>query len=254
MSVDKFAKRTLIRQLTLPSQGKLYPNLPTGQVRVAAISSREDKLLAGSGNSTTSKLDLMLDRLIDAGALSPNDMLLVDRLFCLFHIRSLSYGDTYTFEYRCSACGRKQDMTVDIMIDLAVTPAPEDFKEPYEVVLPHSRLNLGLRYFRGSDEQAVAQFAMKNAGAPLDEGDPAFFYRLSRHIATINGRPVAAIGCAEAVELVQNLEGPDTLAFRRALNGVPFGIALTKSVACTACGEREEVGIPFTSEFFRPTA
>lgn len=251
MSVDKFEKRTLIRKLTLPSQGKLYPDLPTGEVRIATISSREDKIFAGSGNSAAAKLDLVLDRCIDAGPLSPDDLLLADRLFCLFHIRSLSYGDKYSFEIRCGECSRKRIVSVDLLTDLKVTNAPDDLKEPYEVTLPHSGRRLGLRFFRGRDEKEIAKFVERSAGAPAEEGDPAYFYRMSRHIASIDGHAVIP-GSIETLEIVQNLEGPDAMAFRNALDKTPFGFDLTFPTTCPACNETAEVGVPFSIEFFRP--
>lgn len=249
---DKFAKRTLIRKVQLPSKGKLYPELPTGEVRIGTITTREDKIFSGAGNSPAAKLDLVMDRCVDSGALPMSEMLLADRLFCLFHIRSLSYGDTYAFKSRCGACSRMYSVSVDLMKDLPVKMAGDDFKEPYLVKLPHSGHVLGLRHFRGKDEKLVAEYAEKHGGsAPTDDGDPAYFYRMARHIATIDEKPVP-VGGIEAIELVQSLEGPDSLAFRNAMDASVLGFSMTLTKKCPMCKEEDEAVIPFSVEFFRP--
>ena len=250
-SVDKFAGRTLVRQVTLPSKGKLYPD-STGVVKVAAVTTRQEKILAGSGNSAAAKLDMVLEQCIDTGGLATSDLLLADRLLCLFHIRSLSYGDKYGFMIKCPSCGKNNRHEVDLINDIPLTEADDNFVEPFPVTLPHSGQRLGLRIFRGKDESAVAAWVEKHGqNANPDDGDVAYFYRLARHISTINDKQIP-IGSSEAMELVQKLEGPDSLALRNAIDKTSIGYQMVLNLRCKACGSEDEVSLPFSVEFFRP--
>jgi len=253
-ATDKLAGRTLIRTVPLPSRGLLYPNLPDGQVRVGAITSREQKIFAGSGSGARSKIDIIIDNCVDSRGLASDDLLLADRLFCLFQVRSLA-STKYGFKYRCPACGSiNPRVEIDLLQDLHVKELTQQFLEPYRIKLPLSGKSLGLRHFRGKDEQAVADWATKHAGTmPAAEGDIAYYYRLSRHVTEVDGQSIP-LGAATVVDLVQHLEGPDVFAFLQALDDMAFGFVLDLTMTCpnSRCRSEEEVGMPFTAEFFRP--
>lgn len=250
--VDKFQGRTMVRKVTLPSKGKLYPSLPTGEVRIAAVSSREQKLFSGSGNTLAAKLDLVLERLIDSGTLPANELLLADRLFCLFHIRSLSFGNTYDFKTQCPSCRKWIVLKIDLMHDFTLSEADDKFGEPFEVTLPHSGHRLGLRHLRVKDEKAIDAYVEKNSvNVGPEAGDVGYFYRLARHIVTVDGQDVP-LGGSEAVELVQTLEGPDDPALSRAIDQHNIGYDMVTHATCGFCANQWEVWMPFSVEFFRP--
>lgn len=249
-----FSNRTLVKTVTLPSQGLLYEGaIPDGQVRIAAFTTREEKVFAGSGGSQQSKLDQVFENCVDLPqGFRAQDLTLPDRLFLLVQIRALSYGEDYSFQYRCESCDEQATYRKNLLTDLPLKEIPEGFAEPVDVHLPVSGKTLGIRLLRGRDEAAIAKYAKKvvqRTGAP--DGDPAYFMRLAKHIVTVDGEPIGGQG--EAIALVQSLEGPDSLALRDAIDDINFGYQFALDLECPACGwEQEEVVMPITVAFFRP--
>lgn len=252
----KFEKRKLVREVQLPSHGMFYDALRAsgGVVRVAALTTLEEQIFSGSGNTPQSKMDMILERCVDSGTLTPKEMLLGDRLFCLMHIRSLSYGDRYNFEFQCGKCGAQSRRELDLLKDIPLVEADEKFSEPYEITLPISGTRVGLRYFRGSDEAKISAYSdreSKKGNALAALGDVAYVYRLARHVALIDGKPPEFE--ADALRLVERLEGPDSRIFREAVDTHVIGFTMSTSIRCSSCGfEHDDVGVPMTGEFFRP--
>ena len=255
--VDKFAGCKLVREIQLPSRGLLYNDAirqTNGKIRVAALTTLEEKIFSGSGNTPESKLDMVFDRCVDCGDFPPRDMILGDRMFCLMHIRSLSYGDKYSFPFSCVRCGQQATQELDLLKDIPLTVADENFREPYEVTLPVSGSVVGLKYFRGSDESKVASYTEKNSRQgriDLTLGDISYVYRLARHIVTVDGKQLPFK--ADTLKFVERLEGPDSIEFRSAVESHFIGFAMTVAIACKFCGfVHDDVGVPMTGEFFRP--
>jgi hypothetical protein len=79
----------------------------------------------------------------------------------------------------------------------------------------------------------------------------AYVYRLARHVALIDGKPPEFE--ADAVRLVERLEGPDSQIYRDAVDTHVIGYTMAISLRCSNCGfEHADVGVPMTGEFFRP--
>jgi hypothetical protein len=248
---DKFEGRTLIRTLTLPSRGLLYGDqVPNGQVRVAAFTTREEKVFAGAGEGSDQKIDIILRNCVDSGSLPPDELLVGDSLFCLFWVRQLSYGPTYGFQVSCGDCRRKFHKDITLPDSLTLTQAPDDYREPIRLTLPVRQDALELRLFRRKDETEIAQEVAKLVRDHAQVGDPTYFLRLGRHIVSVNGE---AFGSPlRASEYVQKLEGPDSLALRNAIDLNGYGYELDLEIRCPLCGSDNDQTLPISAEFFRP--
>lgn len=185
-------------KVDLPSQGLLYgPAFKSGQVIVAPMSTREEKMLA-SGQSQ-GIVDMLIERCVftDTGEpmpMSANDFLIGDRLFLMMAVRAVSFGQDYTFQMKCD-CGQEFQHTTKIPDDLNPVYLDDDFQEPFEVELPYTAkakgidrpVKLSLRLLRGSDEKAITKFA-EGQYEKIDvsvEGDPSYTYRMLRHIVSM---------------------------------------------------------------------
>lgn len=252
------------REVVLPSKGRLYGDLlPDGRVIVTPFSTKEEKLLATSGGKSAEQL---LDYFIRGCVLTasgekwpsnipPNKMLIVDRLYLLMMIRSVSYGRLYYYEFRCEDCGKRSQGQFDIW-DRPVEAIPDDFEEPFEVDLPMSGHTLGLRLYRGVDEVAIGKFLkqrnrqVRKAGGAGNEDDD-YQYRLARHIVTIDENEVDLNAALTLVE--EELRAPDTLEMKNALDDAAFGMDISVEPDCTHCNyPNGPMEVPMTGEFFRP--
>lgn len=284
-------------KVDLPSQGILYGEaFRSGQVIVAPMSTREEKMLA-SGQSQ-GLVDMLIERCVftDTGAPLPmgaNDFLVGDRLFLMMAVRAVSFGQDYTFQMKCD-CGQEFQHTTKIPDDLATVFLDDDFREPFEVELPYTAktkgidrpVKLTLRLLRGSDEKAITKFAegQYEKVDVMSEGDPAYTYRMLRHIVSMEipkqateenpapeperlynpdfyrpaegeeeMRPVQKRKIiARMTEAYENLLARDTQLVRDALSDNDCGVNTEIQYACPKCKQSSKTLLPMKIEFFRP--
>jgi hypothetical protein len=172
--------------VALPSKGLLYDGkLPDGRVEVSAITTREEKLIAGATGDVSSLIDALLNRLMLTRAIKPGELLLTDRLFILFNIRANSYGSKYGWMVTCRGCRRSFRHELNIPGDVEIVELDDTATEPFEVALPISGAKVGFRLLRGADEIEITRYVdsqVRKGRAGPDWGDPAYSYRLAIQI------------------------------------------------------------------------
>lgn len=247
-------KRTLTKVVTLPSLGAFYEGkIPGGEIKIASFTTREEKIFSGAGGGHESKLTQVFQNCVEfPDKFNPKDLVLPDRLFLLIQIRGLSYGNAYSFQHKCEQCSVQARHDKNLLDDFPYTEATEEYQEPYNITLPHSGKKLGLRLLRGFDEAALAKHvAMVQQKVGVQSGDPAYTLRLAKHIETVDDEQPESRFAIQT--MVDNLEGPDSLALRDAIDDMNFGYDLQIDVECPSCGFfHDEVTLPFGAEFFRP--
>lgn len=169
--------------VTLPSKGLLYDGkLPDGNVEVAAITGREEKLIAGATGDVSELIDGLLNRLMLTRSVRPGELLLTDRLFILFNIRANSYGPRYGWQVTCRGCRRLFRHELKIPGDLEIIELPDGAAEPFEVALPVSGAKIGFRLLRGEDEMEVTRYLdaqVKKGRVGPQWGDHAYTFRMA---------------------------------------------------------------------------
>jgi len=238
-------------KVQLPSRGVLYDGvLPDGWVELSPMTTREEMLLLSPQKDRLALLDDVIDRCLVTRDLPLADMLVSDKVFLLLSLRSITYGSTYQFTLRCKKCGMELPVSMKVPEGLQLTVLTPEDKEPFEVKLPVSGKTLGLRLLRTKDESAVQSFVRQRVLHGMEEeGDPAYMYRLSRYIVTIDGETSTGV---EALTLVENMVGGDSLAMRQAITDNDCSVDLRIKRVCSRCGSPLEELLPLTSEFFRP--
>lgn len=234
-------------EVTLPSLGKFDAGkIPDGKVRLRPIGVTEEKYLVSAKNRLVAA-DKILSRCVINCAVSMSDMLMTDKFFLLLCLRNVSYGPEYSFKLTCR-CQYEFPYTVIIPDGLKLAIAAEGDVEPFDVALPVSKKTLSLRFLRGYDEEAIEAYSAQLTPAQIaDEGDPAYAYRMSRHIVSVNG---TAIDSLAALHLCESLIGRDSLALRTAITSHETGAKLTVSTTCPKCRKELVSPIQFTSDFF----
>ena len=104
---------------------------------------------------------------------------------------------------------------------------------------------------RGSDESDVVRFAQRQKKRNPDLPDPSENYRLAIILHSINGKIVE--DTTAKLRYVRSLPMADTQAIRLAVEKVGGYIDLNVFLTCSSCGAENEMSLPMSLEFFRPT-
>ena len=130
---------------------------------------------------------------------------------------------------------------------LTLKMATDEDTEPFDVKLPVSSKTLSLRFLRGTDEQAVDDYVKNLPNASAEDGDPAYAFRLARHIAKMDGEDVDPL---QKLSFCEQMIGQDSLAMRTALIEHETGADMGIEASCPSCHKAIETSLPLTNEFF----
>lgn len=235
----------------VPSQGLLHDNFPGGEVILSPMTASEEKILAQQKQDRMEMLDTLIKRCLVHCPVPYESFLVPDMFYLLLVIRNITYGPEYSFRLECPQCSVKytSDLLLPGGLKLRVL-GQEDAKEPWEVSLPQSGDRLEFRLLRIKDETEIRRWSREAYSRTAQVGDPAYCFRLAKHIVSINGKPADPV---EALDLVENMLGRDSLEFRNAIDKHEFGVQLMLEPECPACSHVGKVRLPFDREFFRPS-
>lgn len=160
----------------LPSEGRFYSN-KVSDVTISPIKFEDEKQIASSSKNNINPINLILTKCVKG--VEVNSLLLLDKLFLLLKIRSISYGSSYPANITCPHCGTQAEVNVDLE-DLVIKYIPPDVSDPREINLPKLKQTAKVRFPRVSDEtflntqeqiyNNIWRFITELAG----ETDPAF--------------------------------------------------------------------------------
>lgn len=232
----------------LPSNGRLYEDIPT-ELTIRAMTTAEEKLILGSTSADA------FDRILKNCVVNPPNidigkLVSSDKHFLMLKLRTHTYGSNYNVTCKCPECRKKIELEVNLD-DFPVAELPDDFEEPIEFDLPVNGDKLACKLLRGSDLESIHRQSKKLAKSmKLSPDELAFDLRMAKYITKINGEPVE--DSFQVLKYVQTLHGQDSAYFWFKLNEVELGYDTTIEVECPNCGNDFETVMPITTEFFRP--
>jgi len=243
----------------LPSRGKLYSDkCPTGLVELFPITGREEALVAGMTASNVSEIfDIILKRCMKSDpnpalVLSVDEMLSSDKFYLMLVLRANSYGSHYEFTTKCPDCGARVDASCEIPEDFELKMAPDDFREPFTIMLPRLKVNVEFRLLRGKDDADIIRYTRRETSKAhgLEAGDPAFIYRMAKHVLSVDGKPYEI---SAALRFIENLIGEDISTLKEAVEETTPGVITALDLECQAprCGNYFKADMPFSASFFR---
>ena len=241
-----------VHEVVLPSLGLFYGDkLPEGRIRVRPLTTREEKLLVSSKAATRNQLinkivsDCILEE--DRRKLPFDELLIGDVIYLFIFIRSITYGEEYTFFPACKYCNKAMKVDVTLPHQLGLYKFTPDHKEPFSVTLPKSGKQLKVRLLRISDEQAIDEYAKRHR----HEEDPEFSYRIARHIVQIEDKPVENPCNPDVIRFVEDLHALDAEAIRETVINNDCGVDLEMDRDCEHCGRPNCIYFEMTVDFFR---
>jgi hypothetical protein len=249
-------------QITLPSRGRFYGEaLPGGVIQLRPLMAEETAMLATQGGSPLDKMVAVLRACGRFGQLDIDDMLATDQLMAAIALRSVSFGNEYSFDYYCERCQAKQRATVDVARDCNERAVAPDLEEPFKVSLPDCGKTVECRFLRVRDLKLVLSNArrVRQQGVKSQtklqtvdtEEATSYLYRIALTLVAVDGQPFKNV--LEKDGWLRKLTARDLLTIERAITTLEPGVDTDVFLACSKCGAENEMTIPFSAEFLRPT-
>lgn len=232
----------------LPSRGFRYGGaIPGGKVKLRLMTTKEERLLTSKKRDVSILEKLMQACLVDCPV--PVEKLYgPDRMYLLLVIRNINFRPEYVLQFKCQNCGFTFDYTMKVPDDLQMRVLTADDPEHFEVTLPFCKKKVTLKLLTGEDEAEIRKYADQAYRNTTDPGDPAYFYRLARHIIAIDGKEVPIL---EALELVEGMKTKDASLIREKIRENDFGVDMVINTDCPKCGYENRRVMGFTADFFR---
>lgn len=241
-----------LKEIQLPSRGKFYGGqIPEGYISVEPLGTKDEKLFSAGPDSGAEVINKIYDSCVSC-PIDHRDLVLGDRLFILFQLRSISYGSRYDYPFRCEECGTKSWGSIDLDKVPLIEPSGElEDLSKFSVHLPILGKDLVLRLLTGRDEEKIRRYSQQiNARTKGQSANVEYIYRLARRVESLDGEPV---GIREAMEFVETLKGEDSLALRDAIIDHDVGPSMEVEPNCQSCGfPNGPFVLPIGPEFFRP--
>jgi hypothetical protein len=228
MSVEK-------KILDLPSKFLVYEGIERGSVKVGLLRGKHEKVISEiSADNYDKKLLQVIADVIEG--ISVNTLTLGDRKFIQLWLAINSYSKDFPIKFPCDTCGAKLEAVVDLA-QLAVVELPDDYKEPYPIILSDGT-TLNLRLLRVEDELKVAESERS--------GQNVWLYRYSRSIVDDK------MNALQKVQFMEELPAVDVARIRAFHDKYDHGPVMELSYGCEKCGGEGVMPVPFRLEMLFP--
>jgi len=242
----------------LPSKGRFYPedhplhNQETVEIRYMTAGD-EDILTSQSLLKKGVALERFLESVVVDKRIKPSKLLVGDRNAMLVAARITGYGADYETRVVCGNCNTRVDYTFDLQemkvydgtdtgeVDVIFT-ADNTFKTK----LPLTGLEVEMRLLTGEDENLIAQKTTINKKRKVLEG--TLTSQLNRCMVSVNGDDARET----ITQLISMLPARDSRHLRNVHRAVMPTVDLTQEFVCPECSHEQNMGVPFTADFFWP--
>lgn len=238
--VDELLKDVPIESevlVPLPSLGKFYKS---GKVTVIPITLGVEKNLAKLKDRAKGERDLIRLLLQEVTKdVEVDDILLMDKVTILFHLRRISFGDLIQFDAPCSKCSTINSVSFKIT-ELPMEYIPEKYREVNAIVLPNTGIIVECRLPRIRDEYLLdGPDALSN------------IYRfISKLVIDPLGKDKKEIQDPLIIsEILTRLIAGDTVKIIEYLGGKDFGYQTTVKFKCSYCSQTNVANIPLGEDF-----
>lgn len=212
----------------LPSRGILYESNAT-TVKVRPFTYKDERALKSiqGASNPEALLENLLRNCIDG--MRVEELTPIDRLYLLFKIRGISYGDEYGISHSCQGCGSENNLNLKISTLNTVDLTEEDMK----FILPDSLQEVEVRYPRIQDENlySTAEKLMDN------------MYRFVKSVGGVQDSLIIE-------QFVRGTTVRDIDTLRNRIFAPKYGMETEFFYNCGECGKRQQVDINLNSNFF----
>jgi len=227
-------------EVELPSLGKFYKEKNTilykngGKILIRPMTMQEELILQNPRIIKTGKIiDALLRQTIKTPDIDLNFLLTTDRMFLFYYLRSISYGDSYKFNFECSNCGNNEEIEI-FLGDLPIKNPKENAEEPFLVDLSEKK-KIWFRFARGIDEDK------------FDLTDDNFQLKtLLNLIVEIENVPKE-----HWEDVLKNFSVKENYKVQKEILDKTPGIETEITHTCSNCKTENKMSLPLTANFFR---
>ena len=214
------------------------------EIQVREMTGNEEDLLAAKKIKAAKKMNAVMAACVERiGTITDKaeitkaipEMLLGDRVFILFAIRRVSFGDVYVVNEICPACERTGTYPVDLNL-LETKKMPDVMKRTFTEVLPSGR-TVKFHLPTGLDEMRVADMA-----TGMDDLSITMLMR----VETIEDRRATLEG-------LKALPSKDRNVLRSLFDTHEGGVDTGVDYDCSACGATFKRDLSLDAGFFFPS-
>lgn len=226
----------------LDPQGVLHT-----EISLTEMDGNDEDLMFSNLSSHQIVDDILKNRVLSLGTLDAKeaskvvrDLLTGDRVFLMIALRRLSQGDLYEWVMKCSDCGEKSKMTLDLStLDVKKMANPK--QRVFDDTLPRSGLSVRWKAMNGNME-AQRDRAKKNV--QKDRATFAIYLRLE----SLGGKPTMQMPD------VKKLNAFDRQYLRNRFDEFEGGVETDLELKCPNCQNEIETELDITQRsFFFPT-
>ena len=241
--------------ITLPSQGKCYPEnhpLSSGEVEIKYMTAKEEEILASQNLIKKGVvLDMLFESIIADKSISADDILIGDKNAIVLATRILGYGPDYKIEFT-GEDGEKEQISIDLskVQTKEVDIEKLNRENLYEWVTPTTKSVLKFKMLTHGDEKKiegdVRAMNRLNKGGVSAELTTRYRYI----IQSVDGKE----DTKSIVDFINNkFLSRDTRAFRNHLLELQPDMDMVFEYDNPISGEKERTPIPMGIGFFYPS-
>lgn len=241
----------------LPSKGRFYPEghplHEQDTLEIREMTAKEEDIL--TSRTLLKKgiaLDRVIKRLICDKSIDPQTLILGDKNALVIATRVAAYGNIYTTEVDCPACGHNQQHSFDLEeLEPRESGGWEDFNVvenddcTFTTVLPRSKAEVTFKLLNGYDEQKISNLTAADRKKRQEKN---ITRQLEGMIVAVNG--------SEDLEmiryLVDNIPSADSRHLRSVYRMAMPNIDMTQTFECTECDYEQDMEVPLSADFFWP--
>jgi len=239
--------------ITLPSQGKCYPEkhpLSSGEIEIKYMTAREEEILASQNLIKKGVvLDMLFESIIADSTINPDDILIGDKNAIVLATRILGYGPEY--KVKIPAGDEIEEVTVDLskVSTNDVDPSKLNSDNVYSFVTPVGKNKIKFKLLTHGEEKKIE--ADVKAMQRLNKGGvtPELTTRYRYMIQSVDGKE----DTKSIVDFINNkFLARDTREFRNYIKGIQPDMKMEFEFNNPYSGEREVTPIPMGVGFFWP--
>jgi len=223
--------------INLPSKCLPYDGISPDSIKVRAYQGKDEIYLSQINPLTLERNYIQVLKNTVQG-IDPENLTLGDRLYIIIWECINSYTDILKLKTVCTFCLNEIEIGVDLK-ELEIAFLPDNYKQPYEIILPESGKKINLRLLTVKDEIDTEKYEQSHKDA--------FLYRYARSIVNDD------LDIIQKLELLGNLPGKDLATIRAFHEKFYHGPILFTNFKCPRCKEEDKTEVPFLLDLLFPS-
>jgi len=213
-------------KIELPTNGLAY----NSEVEIRPFNFSDEKFALKADVKRSDFMNVLLERCIrgiDLGSL-----FICDKAFLIHKLKEISTGTEINLRIQCESCDKENNIKIDLTL-LNETRMDENSEYPIKFTLKNLGKEVVVRAGRVQDEPYMQSFELLSNN-------------LWRFVESINGIEDKTV----IADVIPKLPVADVHEIMKNINLSGYGVDPNFFYVCTACGNKQEVEVPLTANFF----